>query len=384
LKIFLSFLQGQPGYPIPPYSHWEYYTKNGIEEGGYTWIETDIDWAYGLIHQTKESLSEWKSVAWEKTVTFIKKNKPDLFLSYLYPHQVDTSAINEIKKMGVPTVNFFCDNIREFKKVPLEYKVFDLNWVPEYKALPLYKKAKYNYVHLPMPMWVHPVQRDLPLKESAKVSFIGSQDIQRLLLFEKVFQNEILFDLNIYGAGWKEDIKQTYNTVHIQQTIGEKLLNQFQYINKHGINSYYRKLKQRNLYLPVSQNLSKCVKAKISFDQYIEITKSSSITLGINRYPSFRFPLHKPNTYSRLRDIEAPMLGACYLTEYTEGIENMYDLENEIKVYSSAAELIENVEMLLKDKHLRTKMRKQSQQRALNLHSIPNSIKQIQEYFNIR
>ena len=68
-----------------------------------------------------------------------------------------------------------------------------------------------------------------------------------------------------------------------------------------------------------------------------------AITLGVNRYPSFRFPATRPDTYSRLRDIEAPMLGACYLTEWTEGLDQLYDLELEIATYRSAEDMVEKL-----------------------------------------
>ena len=73
--------------------------------------------------------------------------------------------------------------------------------------------------------------------------------------------------------------------------------------------------------------------------EYVEITQQSMITLGVNRYPSFRYPLNKPDTYSRLRDLEAPMLGACYLTEWTEGLDDLYELGTEIETYKTAEEM---------------------------------------------
>jgi spore maturation protein CgeB len=107
------------------------------------------------------------------------------------------------------------------------------------------------------------------------------------------------------------------------------------------------------------------------------------ITLGINRYPSFRFPLVKPDTYSRLRDIEAPMLGACYLTEWTEGIDELYDTQNEIAVYRNEAELINKIAELRADHDTRKKLKANGQKRALEKHSIPASLAKIKSKLNI-
>jgi len=384
MKIFLSFLQGKPGHPIPAYGFWEYYIKNGIVESGHSWLELqDVDWAYGLVPKSKESQEQWMDNAWKKTIAFLKRNKVDLFLSYLYPSQIDIDSIEEIKKLGIPVVNFFCDNIREFKKTPIQFKAFDLNWVPEYKALEMYKKARAAYIHLPMPMWVEPKYRSLPKLEMPKVSFIGSNDIQRQLLFEKAIALDLNFELNIYGTAWQDGSHRSESSAMPLLGLKSKLFNQFEYINKHGALNWYRKLKQRNINIPISVDLKKAIKGKPSFEDYIQITKASYVTLGVNRYPSYAFPLHKPDTYSRLRDIEAPMLGACYLTEWTEGIDKMYVIGTEIETYKTAEELVDKAKRLVRDKITRDNLRAQGQQKALSDFTISNSIAQIQKHLSI-
>ncbi len=94
-------------------------------------------------------------------------------------------------------------------------------------------------------------------------------------------------------------------------------------IKQLGIIPYLRKIKHRNSSSVLSGTLIAKINTPPKFEQYNALTAESMITLGINRYPSFHFPISKPDSYSRLRDIEAPMLGACYLTEWTEGIEEL-------------------------------------------------------------
>src|ERR1700743_1554539 len=181
MKIFLSFLQSPENYPIPAYGFWEHYIKNGIEEAGHQWTECpDVDWAQGLVPKNKAEQLRWKDETWSKTLARLKKDPADLFLSYLYPEQIDTAAIGEIRKMGIACVNFFCDNVRLFKKIPAEFAVFDLNWVPEFKAIMLYQKAGFPHINLPMPIWVAPGLRNMHNENNDQVSFIGSKDVQRL------------------------------------------------------------------------------------------------------------------------------------------------------------------------------------------------------------
>lgn len=376
MKIFLAFLQGNPDHPIPAYSFWEYYIKNGIEEAGHIWVECpSIDWAYGLVPQSEESLSRWKAEAWEKTLEYLKKNHVDMFLSYLYPNQIDEQGIKGIKSLNIPCVNFFCDNVREFREVPKEFKVFDLNWVPEFKALAMYERADISYIHLPMPMWVAPEFRTIRDSDSSEISFIGSKDIQRQLLFEDVLEKNPDLSLSVYGSGWKSS--ESLNRTYLTQSLSEKLQSQVSFIRKQGINAYLRKLKQRNLTVPYSKTLIRALKNKPSYNDYVAITQGSMITLGVNRYPSFRFPLNKPDTYSRLRDIEAPMLGACYLTEWTEGIDSMYEIDKEISVYRSANEMNEIALYLKADKSKRIELRLHGQRKSLVELSIPRSLEKL-------
>ena len=105
------------------------------------------------------------------------------------------------------------------------------------------------------------------------------------------------------------------------------------------------------------------------------------ITIGVNRVLSAHRSPHRPLRYSRLRDIEAPMLGACYLTEWTEGLEHMYELGKEIETYRTAEELTSKLSELRLDPVRRSAMRERAQRRALSDHSVALSIARISVHF---
>ncbi|PWS26394.1 hypothetical protein DHW03_16570 [Pedobacter yonginense] len=377
MKIFISFLQSKIQHPISAYGFWEYYIKNGITEAGHDWLEAeDIDWAYGLVPQSEESLDNWKSDAWQKTLHFLKNNPVDLFLSYLYPNQIDEEAIKEIKKMGIPCVNFFCDNVRNFQKIPKIFGVFDKNWVPEYQALAMYKKAGFNHIHLPMPMWIDPKYRKPGNVENGKVSFIGSKDLQRQLFFEQLLVKCPNLLIDIYGANWMVGSEKILDA---KTSLTDKALNQIDFIHKFGVKAFVNKLKSRQ-YIPTNNHkLNGLLKPKPNFEEYIQITRESNITLGINRYPSYQYPMLNPNRYSRLRDIEAPMLGACYLTEWAEGLDELYEIGTEIEVFSNEESLNDKIKALNDDQSLRKKLRINGQKRALQDHCIPNSLNKLMQ-----
>ncbi|HVS90630.1 MAG TPA: glycosyltransferase [Mucilaginibacter sp.] len=376
MRIFLSFLQSKKNYPIPSYSFWQYYIKNGIEEAGYEWSECPgADWALGLVPQNAEDLLRWKQDTWGKTVAWLKKNPADIFLSYLYPSQVDLSAIREIQRMGIPCVNFFCDHVREFRTLPEEFGAFNNNWVPEYKAIKLYTDAGYPFINLPMPMWVEPKYRILREEVNQQITFIGSKDMQRVLLLERLVKQDPKIPLAIYGAGWNGESNGALPYENSPDyTLLKKIKFNKDFIRSQGIAPFIRKIKYRNLTYNTSPALSSRTHRSPDFETYNELIAGSMISLGINRYESFHYPLYKPNSYSRLRDIEAPMLGACYLTEYTEGLEELYDIENEIMAYLDAEDLFIKIQQLQADPAKRKSLKINGQKKALGKHNIPSSL----------
>ena len=379
MKILLSFLQDNVAAPhaIPAYRFWEYYIKNGIEEAGMSYTEVpDIDWAEGLLYDAGSAeMQRWQTETWERTLKFVKDNidKIDIFISYLYPKQINTGAVNEIKKLGIPCVNFYCDNIREFTKAPNEFKVFDLVWVPEFAALSMYKRAGIKHIHLPMPMWVAPKFREkFTPAESPEVSFIGSKDVLRNNLLSEVIEKGL--PVSIRGKGW---IEATDSSAFAPQSPLKKITNQFTFIKHHGLKGLAVKMRQQMNKQPAAFIENSHILQPPDFDEYVDITQNSKITLGINRVPTFRRLNDNPITYSRLRDLEVPMLGGCYLTEYCEGLDHLYDLNKEIAVYRDAGELVSKANELLTNAGKRNSLRAAGQQRALSEHTIPISLSKI-------
>jgi len=143
MRIFLSCQQALRRHVVPAYAFWEYYFKQALIEAGHEIIETPaVDWAEGLTGLSQAERTHWLDVTWTRTLDFLRvehaRRRVDLFLSYLFPNQVEPGGLVAIKNLGIPCVNFFCDNVREFTRVPDNYRSFDLHWVPEAEARVLY------------------------------------------------------------------------------------------------------------------------------------------------------------------------------------------------------------------------------------------------------
>jgi len=383
MRIFLSAQQALRRHAVPGYAFWEYYFKQGLAEAGHEVLETPgVDWAEGLTTLAPEARQRWRGETWTRTTEFLRTEharKPvDVFLSYLFPDQVEPAAVAAIRTLGIPCVNFFCDNVREFTRVPASFHGFDLHWVPEADARALYATARLPFFHAPMPMWVPPALRRPSENENADITFIGSHDILREELLGDAVSRGL--KLRLHGEGWRP---ASPRLALPPRTLGGMLANQFAFLQTHGLRGFaMRATYQFHRPRPTGW-IDQCWQPTLHGEEYFRATRDSQVVIGINRYPSFRRPLSEPGRYSRLRDIEAPMLGACYLTERAPGLEDLYDLDTEIETYGDATELVEKAARLRSDRPHRLTLRQRGQSRALTEHTIGRSIQRMAQKLGV-
>src|SRR5262249_33721490 len=119
------------------------------------------------------------------------------------------------------------------------------------------------------------------------------------------------------------------------------------------------------------------IRGKLADSEFLRVMQQSTVTIGINRVHTPRRSIRNPVAYSTLRDLEAPMMGACYLAEWTEDLRHMYDLSSEIESYRTPEELAEKLAGLAQDPARRRRLRRLGQQRALTELSVPSSLQKI-------
>jgi Glycosyl transferases group 1 len=381
MRILVSCLQSRRRHPIPAYEFWRAYFVRGIEEAGHEVLEVpDVDWAEGLVHGQGEPLKQWRRRTWESVRSFVHTERQgrsvDLFLSYLHPRQIETGAISDLQADGIPCVNFFCDNVREFRQVPAEFRPFALHWVPEFEALPMYRGAGLPHIHAPMPCWVPEKLRCVPVAETGPPTFIGSADILRRDLLSRAVRAGAT--LKVCGPGWSDP--DDLEAVPRRRQLSATLVDQALALRHQGIAGLTRKVESHIRPLRPAP-LPACSVAAMPDrqDEYFGLIREAAVCLGINRVPTARRSNRNPLRYSRLRDIEAPMLGACYLTEWTDGVERLFERGSEIETYRTAQELSAKLRELNADPARRRAMRERAQRRALADHCVGRSIARIGE-----
>jgi hypothetical protein len=376
MRILVSCLQSCRDHHIPAYGFWRRYFLRGLQEAGHAALEVPgIDWAEGLTYSRGPQLAAWRARTWETTLAYVRhetaRRPIDLFLGYLFPAQVDVGAIEELQRLGIPCVNFFCDGVREFRKAPVEFRPFTLHWVPDYEALPIYREAGLPHMQAPYPCWVAPEFRRVPAAETEQPTFIGSSDILRRELFGRAIK--LGAQIVLRGPGWRQSPVDGATAQHSHH-LTRILANQLALARNTGLRSLYFKAldRLRPISAPVIPDAA--VKDAVSDAEYFRISREAVVTIGVNRVPTAKASHRKPLLFSRLRDVEAPMLGACYLTEQTESVERMYDAGTEVETYRTPEELIGKLDELTASPERRRNMRERAQRRALQDYSLGRTI----------
>jgi hypothetical protein len=375
-------MQSRVRHAIPAYDFWRGYFVEGGREAAMECIEVpEVDWAEGMVYPQGEALSRWRERTWDATLRFARREHArepiDFFLSYLYPTQVVPEAIAVLQDLGIPCVNFFCDNVREFRSVPPEYRPFALHWVPEFEAVQMYRRAGLAHLHAPMPCWVPPELRNVPDTETEPPTFVGSADILRRDLLGRAMLGGA--DFVIRGPGWEPQAEEAIPQASRPPPLAT-LRNQWEVVRRQGVAALARKVQNRLRPLTPPPVPSARVRPAVFGAKYFQVSREAMITIGVNRVPTAGASNHRPLAYSRLRDLEAPMVGACYLTEWTEGLGQLYDLGTEIETYRTAEELVAKLAEMQGDPVRRRRMREKGQRRVLAEHSVARTLRRIAEY----
>jgi spore maturation protein CgeB len=318
-----------------------------------------------------------------------KNNGIDLFFCYLYPFQFRPELFTHLSSLSIPAVYFFCDNFA-YPEVASKYApLVTLNWVPERDAVEQFKKSGSCFIHLPMaanPKYSYPIS----MSEDVNIAFLGSKNSYRRNILGKVIKSGI--NLRVYGDGWNPKAR-SYHELEFEKTPAsfESTLSLTDKIIR------YAKFKAGSLSQTLSYGLLPRINNKkyallgIEYDKILESVSNSTplsepeankvfsrskVIIGIN--DQFN-PLKKDPIviYSKLRDFEAPMAGACYLAQSTPDQSGIFDIDKEIMTYNSVDELIDKANFLLGNTSFRTKLRSNARERSLRDHRWANRFNQI-------
>lgn len=263
--------------------------------------------------------------------------KIDVFFSYFYSALCRREIIDEIKKMGILTINWYCNAAHQFHLIEDLAPAYDYCLVPEKFRLEDYKRIGANPIYFQEA--ANPqIYKPLNLNKSLDVTFVGSKYGDRVEFINHLTSNSI--HVNVFGSGWKyRPIKDTIKKIFKPQQVV---------------------FPKKSKYL-VTGNI-------VSDKDYVELYSKSKINIGFSSCGD----THKSGErilQIRLRDFEAPMCGAFYITEYQPDIEEFFNVGKEIVCYYTKEDLVEKVKYYLNHDSEREKIAKAGYLRCLREHT---------------
>jgi hypothetical protein len=319
----------------------------------------------------------------------------ELFLSYFYNSHFAPEAFSEIHRLGIPTVNFYCNSVYQFDLVAQIAAAVNVAWHTE-------KEARSSYLNVgARPVWVqmgadpnvyHPIEG---AERQPRVCFVGQRYADRDRHLAALIRQGV--PLDIYGSGWTAnasashngkgkdelpfEIKDEYLGRRLKEAGGLRSYAQatLENFGQHGmLDGTLRTIRQaryrtaRRSIDPLLATAARGVVNNVSetFARY-EVALNFSNVWADGRPGSALIP------HVRLRDFEAPMCRACYLTGYSDEILEFYEPGREIDLYGDTEELIEKTEYYLAHPSQAEKLRAAGYARARRDHTWERRFEQL-------
>lgn len=297
----------------------------------------DIDTFNPLYFLTPEEAND-------KALSILKQGNYDLFFTNVCYHKmlfVDT--IEEIKKMGVPTLCLRCDNLI----IPYNDKIlaphFDLVWLTSVETKHLYDKWGVNSFFAPYaanPYTFTFTQCDI----IRRPCFIGTPYGSRSIMINTLTSNKI--EVDAYCLPTSTITKHDKDESKIMSNIiaPNKLEFYFSELKfKEG-----RKLLYGGLFNKLKRNTRLIDNAYLHKKEFVKFSEISTLyskyslcmsSTSTNHTDALRNPLKVVN----LRAFEIPMSGGINICKYNQELGKYFEEEKEIVFYRENEELVDKV-----------------------------------------
>jgi spore maturation protein CgeB len=303
-----------------------------------------------------------------------------LFLSYFYNAHFDPAGLEELRRLGIPSVNFYCNSIYQLELVAEIARHVDFSWHPERNARQSYLSIGANPIWVQMganPYLYRPVHG---IERQPKACFVGQRYADRDRLLAALLEASVAVD--IYGAGWRADDEtpvarsgKERNYLGRRQitpgTLTSYLKLMATELQQHGIFSGTKNLMVQAAYRRETRRLMQNVQlnAKGSVADLASVFSAYEVCLNFSNVWANTRPGSQLLSHVRLRDFEAPMCRSCYLTGYSEEIAELYALGREIDTYRDKLELVDKSRFYLANPDVAEKLREAGYRRALADHT---------------
>jgi len=287
----------------------------------------------------------------------------DLVLTYVSDSHLEPDAVRRVRERVAPVVNFFCNNIHQFHLVRRIAPAFDLCLVPEHAALARYRAV--GAEPLFWPMAANPdVYRPLPLAPEYGATFAGQRYGERTTHLLALLDAGV--DAHAFGQGWSADgplaAPGSAEARGVPAAAARLALDALR-----G-RLPWRALADRAAWRALRARHAAALHGPLDDAGYVALFSRSRVSLGFLDLGDTHRTL-RPLRQVRLREFEATMAGAFYLTGWLEELGEHYVLGREIECYRSRAELVDKCRWYLAHDDARAAVARAGHARARRDHT---------------
>lgn len=306
-----------------------------------------------------------------------EKRPFDLFFSYLTDGMVDPAVIDEIGKTGVPTCNFSCNNAHQFYLVKEISPHFNLNLHSEKDSHSKFLAIGANPLWWPMasnPKYFKPVKAS----PTIPVSFIGANYALRAHYIEHLLESGV--DVHAYGPGWLFGTSSRWRSIAKRYKYLLLAAGSLTSREQHAASS---RLADHDFRRSLSECYPNNLHPPVTDEELISLYSRSQISLGFLEVYDHHDPTLKVTRHLHLREFEAPMSGAFYMTGYTEELAEMFEPDKEVVVYRNRYELLDKLNYFLTHPEETKRIRIAGRARALKDHTCHRRFDQLFKSLNL-
>ena len=302
------------------------------------------------------------------------REKPiDLFFSYFYSACCRPEIIDEIRSMGIITMNWYCNASYQFHLVSEIAPAYDYCLVPEKLRLEDYRRIGANPIYCQEAANPN-IYKPYSLPQEYDVTFVGQKYGDRPEYIRHLLDRGI--DVRLWGTGWrpepigpssKKDVSIWRKLAKLRTFYGWKMAGQE--LNRYV--SRYLSRQQDDFQIPLE-----ICGSPLSDEDLVKMYSRSRISLGFSSCGE----THRSKErilQVRLREFEAPMSGAFYVVEYMEELEEFFEVGKEVVCYQDKNDLAEKVQYYLKHSSEREKIRQAGYRRARSEHTWQKRFKKV-------
>ena len=294
----------------------------------------------------------------------------DLLFGYFYSSVLYPETIDNIRTTGVPTVNFSCNNVHQFDLVRDIAPHFDVCWVPELAA----QSDFYSVGARPLRIQLaaNPrVYRPLPVAREYDVTFVGQRYADRADFLTHLYANGV--NVRAWGAGW-----QSQKRLSVAQLKAGLAL-----MEDERLDGVQRLIRRRLSNTSTNGTGAEPMVDTSAFGgprllqrDLVKMFSQSRLSLGFATAGASH-KAQKRLTHLRLREFEAPMSGALYLTEEQPELAEYFEPGKEVLTYRDKPELLDKARYYLAHQEEAERVRREAYRRATSEHTWQHRFRQL-------